>query len=65
MTKAPNLWRLQALVDDVNRGEVQTEIWGQWVPARPMGLDSLRERLRLAWGVFVGRYDAVQWPNGQ
>lgn len=23
------------------------------------------QRLRLAWGVFTGRYDALRWPSGQ
>jgi hypothetical protein len=33
--------------------------------ARPMGFQGLciRQRLKLAWGVFTGRYDAVQWSE--
>lgn len=36
---------------------------GRWVAARPMGWPglALRLRLRLAWAVFTGRYDAVKW----
>ena len=37
---------------------------GNWVAARPMQLRGffLRRRLKLAWGVFTGRYDALRWP---
>jgi hypothetical protein len=35
------------------------------IPARPLGWQglSLRNRLRLAWGVFTGEYDAVRWED--
>ena len=35
--------------------------------ARPMGWQGsfVIHRLRLAWGVFTGKYDALRWPNGQ
>ena len=32
-----------------------------WEPARPIAMPNLLERLALAWGVFVGRYDAIVW----
>lgn len=37
---------------------------GVWVAARPLGWQgwSLRRRLKLAWGVFTGRYDVLKWP---
>lgn len=36
---------------------------GSWRPARncPIHGLRLRERLRIAWRVFTGRYDAVMW----
>lgn len=36
-----------------------------WKPARPLNhvCDSWLERLRHAWGVFVGRYDALDWQE--
>ena len=36
---------------------------GEWVPARPMGLQGLflRKRITIAWKVFKGEYDAVKW----
>ncbi len=37
----------------------------QYVPARPIGFWSWRERFRLAWLVFTGRADALVWPQGQ
>lgn len=32
-----------------------------WALARPMSMGGLGQRIRLAWGVFTGRYDALQW----
>ena len=42
--------------------------YGAWVPARPLphyhsGLNNLLNRLRLAWLVFMGRCDALQWGD--
>ena len=34
---------------------------GRWLPARHEGYPSLRNRIRLAWGVLTGRYDALDW----
>ncbi len=36
---------------------------GVWVPARPIGLQglSLITRCKIAWKVFLGKYDAVEW----
>ena len=38
---------------------------GIWHMARPIGFQGicLRRRLKLAWGVFTGRYDAVRWSE--
>jgi len=38
---------------------------GRYVAARPMGWPgyALRLRLRLAWAVFTGRYDALRWTE--
>lgn len=35
-----------------------------WVPARPMGWPGicLLKRLKIAWKVFKGEYDALKWP---
>lgn len=40
-------------------------VWadGKWGPARPLGYDGLLVRLRIAWRVFTGRYDAVSWSG--
>ena len=34
-------------------------------PARPLGFQGLcfMRRLELAWGVFIGRYDALRWKS--
>lgn len=39
----------------------RVEADGKWLPARPLGVPTLGERIRLAWGVLSGRYDALDW----
>lgn len=36
-----------------------------WIPLRPQGFAGicLLRRLKLAWGVFTGRYDVLTWPT--
>lgn len=60
------MWKLENLVDYVNRGEVQSSngVDG-YVPARPVSELYLFEKLSAAWEVFRGRADAVKWPQGQ
>lgn len=36
---------------------------GTWTPARPEGFASWRHRLRAAWWVFIGKADALIWPD--
>ena len=35
----------------------------RWIPYRPYTPWKFVTRLRLAWGVFVGRYDALDWEE--
>ena len=65
---SPSSWELPSLLDYVKSGECQcgVKIAGvtMYVPARPMkNLDTLPERLRLAWLVFKGEADALFWPG--
>ena len=38
---------------------------GRWVPARAINykLDRWRDRIKWAWGVLIGRYDALDWEK--
>ena len=36
---------------------------GRCLPARPLNVNGLPSRIKLAWGVFTGRYDAVDWED--
>ena len=63
MKKAPNIVNLRSVLDSVN--STQTEINGNWVPARPLGFYSIGYRLKAAWLVFTGQCDALKWPKGQ
>ena len=63
--KAPNLWTLKTLQNQQEIFGCSVHIDGQWLPARPLGLDTLSNRFKLAWQVFVGKCDAVKWPGNQ
>ena len=41
----------------------QAEVRGRWITARPLGAPTLRERIKLAWMVLIGRADALVWPG--
>lgn len=62
--KSPNVWGLKSLVDHCTSGGVSCQIsTGAWVPARPLGFDSIGSRVKAAWLVFTGKADAVVWPE--
>jgi len=65
MKRAPSEYTLNYLMYNLDLRNNETEINGKWVPARPFGLFSLRNRLRLAWKVFTGKADVFTWPEGQ
>lgn len=65
MKKSPSNYNLEYLMNSPILRSTQAEINGKWGPARPEGLYSFVERVRLAWGVFTGRLDTVTWPEGQ
>ena len=44
---------------------VDAEIDGRWIKARPIGYSPISTRIRLAWGVFTGKYDALKWGGYQ
>jgi len=41
----------------------QTQINGNWVTARPMPYPGLRliTTIKIAFGVLIGKYDAIKW----
>lgn len=57
--------RLHTFTTLHSANDAQADTAQGWVPARPLGYPSFRNRVRLAWGVFTGRYDAFKWPGGQ
>jgi len=69
LNKAPSRWNTFALAQHFHTGPsagIKT-LNGEeyWVPARPLGLFSLRSRISLAWAVFTGKADALFWEGGQ
>jgi len=63
MKKAPSVYKLKELFRTTQ--ENSAHINQKWVPARPMGIDSFRNRIRVAFMVFKGEADAVVWPENQ
>lgn len=63
-TKAPNIWKLKD-IHNIFTSDTKTEVEinGNWYPARPIGLFSLKSRLGAAWLVFKGEADALVWPQ--
>lgn len=62
--QAPNRVQAEELMDRRNRSDqTLTQIDGKWVPARYMGLDTIPNRLKLAWDVFRGKADALYWKG--
>lgn len=62
MKKMPALRDVREIINNNN----QAAINGEWVPCRPIpfwpGI-SLFRRLKYAWYVFIGKYDALKWPG--
>lgn len=61
MKHAPYLWKAWDLYSRAEDGPRAQTAVGFYVPPRRLGLFSLRNRIKLAWGVFMGRYDALAW----
>lgn len=57
MKRAPCLLR----VEDVKNWSEEIYHDGKFRPRRPYAFGPLRTRIRIAWGVFTARYDAVAW----
>ena len=60
--KAPSLYSIDHIPKILASGP-RALVEGRWVASRPLGYYSLSSRLRLAWRVFVGDYDALRWPG--
>ncbi len=65
LNSAPYEWDIYRLVEHLDKGpmaDLRDQGLG-WGPARPFGMFSVRNRIRLAWMVFTGRADALIWPG--
>jgi hypothetical protein len=62
MRKSPNIITLESVMQVVNTLSTRLKD-DRWVPARPVGYQGLRQRLRAAWMVFTGKADALKWPG--
>ena len=62
LNQAPYEWTIRQLIKAAKDGPHCQVKGGDYEPARPYGMFSLRSRFRLAWAVFTGRADALFWP---
>ena len=62
LNQAPYEWTIRQLLKHAKEGPSCQVKGGDYEPARPYGIYSLRNRLRLAWMVFKGEADALRWP---
>jgi hypothetical protein len=64
----PTIYLVDDLVDTLNddaKSGVSTCINGYWYAARPIGFQGLNliDRIKIAWRVFTGKYDALLWKE--
>ena len=59
--RSPMCYRLLRLQEY----DVDIEINGRWVPARPLSSCLFWDRITYAWLVFTGKYDVFYWPENQ
>ena len=64
MEKSPTVYSLQSLLNVAN-GDTLMQTGKYWVPARPLGLSTIGNRIRATWLTFTGKADIVVWPGGQ
>ncbi len=64
MKKYPAIWQLSDVMRSANHTSVLLA-GGKWVPARPLGFQSMWTRFSAAWLVFTGKADALIWPGDQ
>lgn len=48
-------------VEQIQNCDIKVEIDGKWVPSRPLSIGGFFTRLKLAFQVFTGKYDALKW----
>jgi len=62
MRQMPTLQNIDRLI--ARAGQTQTQAKnGAYVEARPVPWRNFRRRFKLAWGVFTGRWDALEWTD--
>lgn len=64
MSRYPEVWDLEELVQYCNKAETQCGLSdGRYVPARPLAWQSIGQRVKATLMVFRGEADAVVWPG--
>jgi hypothetical protein len=63
MRRAPSVYTPSTLAAALKDAPPRAALGGKWLPARPLGMFSIKSRLQLAWEVFSGRADVLRWPG--
>ena len=62
IVKHPNIFQIDNLQRHIKTCSTRLEgDSGKYVPARPLGFPSLRQRFKATWLVFTGKADALKW----
>lgn len=57
----PNVVSVKKLIN--REWPVSINVYGKQELTRPVSAPTLRERCVIAWRVFIGKYDALDWHN--
>ncbi len=63
--QGPSQYKLRDLRSCFGGNWPQAQANKRWVPARPLGLYGIQNRIKLALQVFTGKADILIWPEGQ
>ena len=53
--------QLKKHMESVSQSHKHPRLGTIWVPVRPYGKDNFMRRLKDAWHVLIGKYDALDW----
>ncbi len=61
--QVPTLYKVSQVTGNQLTQTTTKCVDGSWIPVRPMSIGGVLKRLKLAWFVFIGRYDALDWEE--
>ena len=52
-------------VDNIKKWDIHNRVGDRLTPSRPLSHSGINiyTRIKLAWSVFIGKYDALDWED--